>query len=224
MTFHLLCDFDGTLIDSAPTILAAYRRVLAANGIEPTVPLVPGLIGPPLVPTLRQLTGIGDPAELERLAGEFRHAYDHELLPETLAYPDIEAALAQVRSRGIEVYVVTNKRISPTRAIVRHLGWEAHFRGVYAMDAFQPALPSKAAVLKQVMADHAIDPALAAYLGDRAEDAEAALAAGLRFVRAGWGYGLPGSFTVFPAHDVLGAPAALAAAFSAAARSGSAAA
>lgn len=209
MITHLLCDLDGTLIDSAPTILAAYQRVLAANGIAPATPLVPELIGPPLVATLRLLTGIDDPLELDGLARQFRHAYDNELLHETRAYPQVGGALAAVRDSRVQVYVVTNKRIAPTRAILGHLGWNGLFEGVYAMDAFDPALASKADVLRRVMQMHEIDPASAAYLGDRPEDADAAFANRLAFVRAAWGYGVPEAFAAFPPHLILDSPAGL---------------
>ncbi|MFM8518170.1 MAG: HAD family hydrolase, partial [Nevskiaceae bacterium] len=44
----ILFDFDGTLIDSAPSILASYAAALEQTGLKSVVPLTPSLIGPPL--------------------------------------------------------------------------------------------------------------------------------------------------------------------------------
>jgi phosphoglycolate phosphatase len=79
-------------------------------------------------------------------------------------------ALAQ-RAR---LYIVTNKRIAPTRAVVEAFGLQSLVAGVYAMDAFEPALGSKAKVLGEVMRRHGSDHATAAYVGDRPEDGAAA--------------------------------------------------
>jgi homoserine kinase type II len=67
--------------------------------------------------------------------------------------------------------------------------WAPLFAGVYAQDAFEPPLASKAAVIGRAMATHGIERGRAMYVGDRAEDGEAATTNGLRFAWAVWGYG-----------------------------------
>lgn len=44
---HILFDFDGTLIDSAPCILSCYQQVLDELSIRPAVPVTEEIIGPP---------------------------------------------------------------------------------------------------------------------------------------------------------------------------------
>ena len=57
---HVLFDLDGTLIDSAPAILASYRDAFAACGREAVVPIDASIVGPPLVETLQMLAGTTD--------------------------------------------------------------------------------------------------------------------------------------------------------------------
>ncbi|MBU3694943.1 MAG: hypothetical protein FGM40_08975 [Rhodocyclaceae bacterium] len=186
---NLLFDLDGTLIDSAPSILAGFNAVMERHGITPKVPLDSRLIGPPLLPTLARLCGSDDAAALQAMAATFKAWYDTEGYRLTAVYPGIDAALRDLATRAT-LHIVTNKRIHPTRQILDHLGWASLFAGVYAQDAFEPPLASKAAVIGRVLTDHGIDPARALYVGDRAEDGEAATANGLRFAWAAWGYGV----------------------------------
>jgi phosphoglycolate phosphatase len=186
---HILFDFDGTLIDSAPSILISFAAVVQQHGITPLVPLDSQLIGPPLLPTLARISGVSAPDALEAMAATFKTNYDTEGYRHTAVYPGVDAALNALAQRAT-LYIVTNKRIHPTRLIIDHLGWAALFNGVYAQDAFEPPLLSKAAVIGEVLAKHGIDPADALYIGDRAEDGEAATANGLAFAWATWGYGV----------------------------------
>jgi hypothetical protein len=54
----LICDLDGTLVDSQPGILEALRQACFAVGIEPLRPLDGTLVGPPLDELLQNVTGL----------------------------------------------------------------------------------------------------------------------------------------------------------------------
>jgi phosphoglycolate phosphatase len=185
---HILFDLDGTLVDSAPSILAGFGAVVERHGITPQMALDSRLIGPPLLPTLSRLSGSQDDAALQNMAATFKAWYDTEGYQLTAVYPGIDTALRTLADRAA-LYIVTNKRIHPTRHILDYLGWAPLFAGVYAQDAFEPPLASKAAVIGRAMATHGIERGRAMYVGDRAEDGEAATTNGLRFAWAVWGYG-----------------------------------
>ncbi len=205
---HILFDLDGTLIDSAPSILAGFAAVVERHGIKLQAPLDSRLIGPPLLPTLARITGNDDPAALADMAGTFKAWYDSEGYTRTAVYPGVDPALRDLAAHAT-LYIVTNKRIHPTRQILRHLDWEHLFAGVYAQDAFEPPLLSKAAVIGRAMSLHGIDPATALYIGDRAEDGEAATANQLPFVWATWGYGVDLDLAPFIRPRKLASPAEL---------------
>ena len=189
MATDILFDLDGTLIDSSPGILASFARVLAAQGLAPAVPLEASLIGPPLAVTLRQVSGIEDEALLGRLIESFKADYDTAGHLTTTVFPGVAAGLARLAAEGTRLFVVTNKRMVPTRKILEALGLARHFTGIHTRDETEPPAPSKSAVTRNVMARHAIDSARACFVGDSDEDAAAARENGLAFIHARYGYG-----------------------------------
>lgn len=186
---HILFDLDGTLIDSAPAILASFRDAFAHAGISPVVAIDESIIGPPLLETLQQLSGSTDAALIARLADGFKASYDSEGYKQTAAYAGVGAMLEALKDAGLSLSIATNKRIHPTRLILAHLGWLDHFDHIYALDLFEPRLPTKAAMIGRLLADHELPKESAIYIGDRSEDGESADANDLPFIAATWGYG-----------------------------------
>ncbi len=190
---HFLFDLDGTLIDSAPSILECYRQVLDQFSIKPKLPLENNLIGPPLSETLRLISGVSDEKLIAEMTAAFKTHYDSTGVEQSIAYPGINELLQKLHTQNHKLYIVTNKRISAARKVIDFLNWSAYFAGVYAQDAFNPPLPSKAAVIEHVLSTHRISKTEALYVGDRIEDGEAAHANGLKFAWVDWGYGNPDS-------------------------------
>ncbi|MDR2239362.1 MAG: HAD hydrolase-like protein [Zoogloeaceae bacterium] len=192
MNRDILFDLDGTLIDSSPGILASFARVLAQHGVTPTAPLEAGLIGPPLIETLRKVCGIDDEARLRRLADAFKADYDTEGCRATPAFPGVAAGLAQLADAGARLYIVTNKRGVPTRRILQTLDLARHFTGIHTRDETDPPAPSKAVLTARLISHYRIDPARACFVGDTHEDADAARQNALPFIHAAYGYGAAG--------------------------------
>ena len=186
---HILFDLDGTLIDSAPAILASFREAFACTGVTPVRSIDESVIGPPLTETLQLLSGSNDPALIGQLADAFKASYDSEGYKATAAYAGVGELLAQLAAAGRQLSIATNKRIHPTRLILAHLGWLDYFSHVYALDLFTPRLPNKAAMIARLLADQNIARDQAIYIGDRSEDGESADANGLPFIAVTWGYG-----------------------------------
>lgn len=186
---HILFDLDGTLIDSAPAILASFRDAFARAGVTPVIAIDDSIIGPPLTETLQLLAGSTDAALIDRLADGFKASYDTEGYKATAPYAGVGEMLAGLKAAGLHLAIATNKRIHPTRLILEHLGWLAHFEHIYALDLFSPRLPHKAAMIGRLLADHEIPVAGSIYIGDRSEDGESADANQLPFLAATWGYG-----------------------------------
>jgi phosphoglycolate phosphatase len=206
---HVLFDLDGTLIDSAPAILASYREAFAAAGREPVVAIDDGIVGPPLLETLRLLTGTDDVSVIDRLATAFKASYDSTGYRQTAAYAGVDAMLHRLTEAGCVLSIATNKRLLPTRLILDHLGWSGHFAAVYALDLFEPRLPHKAAMIARLLQDRGITHDQAVYVGDRSEDGESADANRLPFIAATWGYGSLGATEMAPHWRAAATPLAL---------------
>jgi len=177
MPHDILFDLDGTLIDSSPGILASFGRVLTAHGLRAAVPLEASLIGPPLAVTLRHISGlgdIGDEALLARLVEAFKQDYDTAGYRTTEVFPGVAAGLAQLAGAGARLFIITNKRMVPTRRTLEALGLAHLFAGIHTRDETEPMAPSKAAVTRRVLGRYGIDPVRACFVGDSDDDAAAA--------------------------------------------------
>ena len=187
-------DFDGTLVDSAPGILRGMAQALDSQHIAPAVTLDRNIIGPPLRQTLVTVAGSDDPVLIAGLTRGFIRFYDDGACLDTPAFRGVVEVLTELRRRGHDLYLVTNKRGTPTRKILAHLGWTDLFKAVYCLDE-HAGCPGKPQLLTQVLKAHALPPAHTPYIGDTMGDFHAATANAMPFIHAAWGYGDPPAAT-----------------------------
>ena len=114
----IIFDLDGTLIDSAPSVLATLEATLAVHGIEPIMAFESRLIGPPLSEILMRLTGVVEPKLLNVLVETFKSLYDTSGYKASRIYPGASELLNELRQRNIPTYIATNKRRIPTELIL----------------------------------------------------------------------------------------------------------
>ncbi len=194
----LIFDLDGTLIDSAPAILASFAHVLQMHGMEPVQPLTGELIGPPLQQTLAKISGSQDPALLNVLTSAFKAHYDSRGYLNTPAFDGVDAMLKRLTQQSIPLYIATNKRATPTALIIDLLGWRDYFQGVFALDSITPAAPNKGHLLRHIISSLQLNVQNTLYVGDRSDDRRAAQEAGLAYFHANWGYEPEPSPTAVP--------------------------
>lgn len=188
MKKHIIFDLDGTLIDSAPSILESFSYAFTTLGITPHRPITSDVVGPPLMQTLVALAGKNDHALLQRLAEKFKEHYDTAAYKQAAVYPDVQALLEALNQTDVNLYIATNKRDLPTQKIMTYLNWAPYFKGVFALDTYKPPMASKPLMVAQILADYKIEPDQAIYIGDRYEDGLAADDNQLAFIMVTWGY------------------------------------
>lgn len=185
----VIFDLDGTLIDSAPSIIESFRLVLLEAGLTPQVALDAALIGPPLRQTLMKITGLPAGNELEGLVGSFQRIYDNDGYRATDVYPGIGDLLSVLADNDVPVAIATNKRRTPTLKILSYFGWCDYFRQVGTLDTPNPPHADKATLIRSLLAELELDARQTLYVGDKYEDGEAAAANGMPFIAVDWGYG-----------------------------------
>ena len=130
----IIFDLDGTLIDSADSILYGFEFVLRDTGYIAKAPLNRGLIGPPLKLTMQKLSGINDDMVLNDLVDRFKSYYDLVGYQKSSPYLGVDKLLKDLRASEHNLILATNKRMIPTKKILEYLGWTPIFDDVYAID------------------------------------------------------------------------------------------
>lgn len=184
----VLFDLDGTLLDSAPDMLATANRLRDAQGLAP---MTLAQIRPHVSKGSRAMLAAAFP-QLETIAREamvplFLETYLQELGRHSVLFDDIEAMLAALEADGAAWGIVTNKPEYLAREILPQLGWEARCAVLIGGDTLAEKKPHP---LPLLVAAERIGFAVGdcVYIGDDERDIEAARAAGMASIAALWGY------------------------------------
>lgn len=196
----ILFDFDGTLVDSFAGIEVAVNQAVAELLPEHTLPPLRPMIGPALRGMLERALPEARSSELDAVAQRFKTLYDGGLCLECHLYPEVEAVLRTLLS-GPErprAFIVTNKRLVPTRLLLDHFGIASLFEAVVASDAPVP-FKSKIEAVAWTIEKFQLDVATTLFVGDSQDDFEAATSNGLDFLPVAYGYGNAPLHTTVPA-------------------------
>lgn len=198
-----LFDLDGTLLDSAPDMLAVVNRMRADRGRAP-MPLAE--LRPVVSKGARAMLGAAfpdiEPSEREQWVPAFLEHYERELGLHGKPFDGVEAMLAALEQSGTRWGIVTNKPEYLARKLMPLLGWESRCAVLVGGDTLPVRKPDPRPLLH---AAEAVDTPAAecAYVGDDERDIVAARAAGMPSVVALWGYRLHGDDPFAWQGDVL---------------------
>ena len=189
MTYSVLLDLDGTLIDSYPGILASCLAALRALGHEPDETLdVRHTIGPPLEIMMQiLLEAYGDDRVVQAVAA-YRQHYGESGFLGSVPYPGIGKSLEEMKRTGLRIYLATSKRAIFASRILDHLKFATYF------DAIHGSVPGgeldhKPELLAHILSKHGLSPSHSLMVGDRRHDISGAHAVGMRGLGVLWGYG-----------------------------------
>jgi phosphoglycolate phosphatase len=189
----ILCDLDGTLVDSVPDLTfcvdammerlgraprgEAAVRTWVGNGVEKLV--CRALTG--------QLEGEPDAADYALAYPLFLELYAENTYTRSILYPGVREGLDFLASAGYPLGCVTNKAAQFTEPLLSHLGIRERFTLVVSGDSLPRKKPDPMPLL------HAADlfgvvPAEALMIGDSVSDVKAARAAGFGIVCMSYGY------------------------------------
>lgn len=184
----VLFDLDGTLLDSAPDMLAAINVLRAARG---EAPAALAELRPHVSRGARAMLAASfpvlDDAAREALVQLFLDAYEREIGLHGRPFDGIEAMLAAIEADGARWGIVTNKPEYLARQVLPAFGWDARSAILVGGDTLAERKPHPLPLLHSARV-LGVEPARCVYVGDDERDIVAARAAGMPSVVALWGY------------------------------------
>lgn len=184
----VLFDLDGTLLDSAPDMLATVNRMRARRGHGP-MPLA--RLRPYVSRGARAMAAVAfpdvPPADIPDLVPEFLEVYGQELGRHGAAFPGVEPMLEALEAAGSIWGIVTNKPEGLARALMPALGWEERCAVLVGGDTLAERKPHPLPLLHAAR-EIGVAPEACVYVGDDERDIVAAHAAAMPSVVALWGY------------------------------------
>tara|TARA_Y100001934_G_C12157651_1_gene680411 strand:+ start:243 stop:914 length:672 start_codon:yes stop_codon:yes gene_type:complete len=186
----LLFDLDGTLVDTAPDLVATLNTILTRRN-RATMPLeaVVKLVGDGARALLDSgFRETGDPAEdLDTLFAEFIDIYIANATKHSQPFPGVVEALEKFRAAGHRMAVCTNKPQAPSEAILHDLGLMQFFDAVVGGDRLAVRKPDPRHLLETLsLMDAAGRRAI--MVGDSYNDVVSAREAGMPVVVVSYGY------------------------------------
>ena len=187
-----LFDLDGTLLDSAPDMIATADRMLAARG---RASVDPAMLRQRVSKGARALVAATfpelDEAGREALVPEFLQVYREELGRHSALFEGVGELLQALDADGARWGVVTNKFEYLAREVVAGLGWGARCQVLVGGDTCAEKKPHPLPLLEAARR-LGVEPGDCVYVGDDERDVLAARAAGMAAIAVTWGYRLDG--------------------------------
>jgi phosphoglycolate phosphatase len=186
----VLFDLDGTLLDSAPDMLATVNRMRATRGFGPMAlaELRPHVSRGARAMSAAAFPGLGVEVDAA-LVREFLDTYAQELGRHSAPFDGIEATLVALEADGARWGIVTNKPEYLAREIVPQLRWQDRCAVLVGGDTLAERKPHPLPLLHAADA-LGIAPRDCVYVGDDERDIQAARAAGMPSIAVLWGYRL----------------------------------
>lgn len=192
----VLFDLDGTLLDSIPDLSEACHRMMVELGRAPhSIDTIRTFVGKGMLNLVRRCLaehGTASDAEMAAAVDAFRRHYAEVNGLATTIYEGVVPALEALQAHGVAMACVTNKPAAFTGPLLERMGIAGYFGATVSGDTLAEKKPHPAPLI------HAcellgVTVAESLMIGDSANDAEAARAAGMPVLLVTYGYseGMP---------------------------------
>ena len=185
----VLLDLDGTLVDTAPDLLASLNRLRAERGLHdfPEDQLRPAVAHGGLG-MLRAGFSPDEHPQPDQLLDEFLDGYARATFEHSRLFPGMAELLQTLEAASIPWGVVTNKSQRFSLPLLRDAGLAERAAVIICGDTLPVSKPDPAPV--RLACDLlGLEASRVVMVGDDAKDMQAAIAAGCQALWAGWGYG-----------------------------------
>ncbi|MEF7614203.1 phosphoglycolate phosphatase [Aquincola sp. MAHUQ-54] len=185
-----IVDLDGTMVDTLGDFVVALHRMLADLALPPVDrAFVERTIGKGSEHLLRQTLAHagGRPEQFDAAWARYQAHYLAINGEHATVFPGVAEGLQRLREAGLRLACLTNKPLAFARPLLAAKGLDGYFGAVFGGDSFERKKPDPLPLLKtcEVLGT---PPARTLMLGDSANDAQAARAAGCPVVLVTYGY------------------------------------
>ncbi|MGE0233105.1 MAG: phosphoglycolate phosphatase [Flavobacteriaceae bacterium] len=196
----IVFDLDGTLIETAPDLVATTNAVLAHYEIPAVdrafLETAIGRGARAMIATVLKHQAIAyDEAGLEALYEDFVAYYAENISVHSHPFPGLVETLDELTARGFVFAVCTNKLEGLSRRLLDALGLSDRFAAIVGPDTLGVSKPDPEHLLGAIRLAGG-DSGHAVMVGDSAADIDAAKAAGIPSVAVTFGY------TAIPAREL----------------------
>lgn len=203
MSVTWIFDFDGTLVDSEKAIRHCFHLVtqdLSPNRLDWCDQVK---IGPPLYQTAGLILGSNDDAFIQTFIHRFKEIYDGGEVLNTPIYPKASETLRGLCELGHQLTIATNKRGTPTRLLIDHLGWSSYFTHIACIDDLPDVSLGKFQLVTDLLKTLNTKPSNCMFVGDTVGDGKVAHQHSIPFIYASYGYGQYDDWSNIPmAHSI----------------------
>ena len=185
-------DLDGTLVDTAPDLIAALNYVLDREGVPP-VPLqsARNMIGAGARKLIERGLELEDRAmttsDVDRLLKDFVAYYADHIADASRPFEGLEAALDDLERQGYRFAVCTNKLEWLSKLLLDRLDLSRRFAAICGADTFGVAKPDPT-ILRETVARAGGQLPAAIMVGDAGPDIGVARRAGIPVIGVEFGY------------------------------------
>lgn len=188
----IVFDLDGTLVDTAPDLIATLNALFDRQGLRP-------------VPYAQARNMIGGGArrmierglveenvalranEVDRLVADFIAHYAERIAELSRPFPGLEAALDRLAAAGCNFAICTNKLEWLAVRLIERLGLAPRFAAICGQDTFKLQKPDPE-ILWRTIARAGGSLSSAVMVGDSGNDIDTARRAGIPVVAVDFGY------------------------------------
>lgn len=185
-------DLDGTLVDTAPDLVAALNFVLRREGLG-ALPLqsARSMIGAGarrmIERGLESEDRVATPDDITRMMGDFIDYYAAHIADESRPFEGLVEALDDLSAQGYRFAVCTNKLEWLSRLLLDRLGLTARFAAICGADTFGVTKPDPT-ILQQTIARAGGNLRTTIMVGDAGPDVGVARRAGIPVIGVEFGY------------------------------------
>ena len=188
----VVLDLDGTLVDSAPDLVATLNIIFARTGLPPVAydaarNMVGGGARALIVRGLKAEGRTLDEIEIDRMVSDFIDHYAAHIADQSRPFPGVESALDTLAARGCRLAVCTNKLEWLAVRLLDALALSQRFAAICGGDTFGLQKPNPE-MLRRTIARAGGDAGSTVMVGDSLTDITTARAAGVPVVAVDYGY------------------------------------